>query len=163
MNLTSPVKRATIFNRDMEASLALYRDILGFDVVEDKRVDGPAIANMIGLKNCSMRIVHLNAHGSEDGLIGLYCVLDADPPLDTVAPAKDNVVAYGQTAIVVHTDQPAKLYEALQGKYRFVREPLVYIKESDGDYIKAGRYTEMIFRDADGVLVSVIGHEPLES
>jgi len=27
--------------------------------------------------------------------------------------------------------------------------------------MKAGRYMEMIFRDPDGVLVSVIGYEPL--
>ena len=41
MNLTSPLKRMTIFNRDMEASLALYRDILGFTVIEDKLISGP--------------------------------------------------------------------------------------------------------------------------
>jgi catechol 2,3-dioxygenase-like lactoylglutathione lyase family enzyme len=49
VNLTTPVRRVTIFCRDAAASLHCYRDMLGFDVIEDKRVSGPAIGRMVGL------------------------------------------------------------------------------------------------------------------
>ena len=161
MNLTSPLKRMTIFNRDMEASLALYRDILGFTVIEDKTITGPAMANMIGLDDCTMHICHLQAAESEDGLIGLYCVQDAKPALPSVTVPDKSTVAYGATSVVVSSDHGKQIYAKLKGNYDFVREPMEYVKEEDSEYMKAGRYMEMIFRDPDGVMVSVIGYEPL--
>lgn len=161
MNLTSPLKRMTIFNRDMQASLALYRDILGFDVIEDKLIKGPAMAKMIGLEDCSMHICHLQAADSEDGLIGLYCVQDAKPALPTVTVPDKGTVAYGATALVVSSNHGKEVYAKLQGNYDFVCEPTEYVKAEDSEYMKAGRYMEMIFRDPDGVMVSVIGYEPL--
>jgi hypothetical protein len=54
-----------------------------------------------------------------------------------------------------------EVYAKLQGNYDLVREPMEYVKAEDREYMKAGRYTEMIFRDPDGVMVSVICYEPL--
>lgn len=161
MNLTSPLKRMTIFNRDMEASLALYRDILGFTVIEDKLISGPAMANMIGLEDCSMHICHLQAQESEDGLIGLYCVQNPKPALPEMTVPDKTTVAYGATSVVVSSNHGKEIYAKLQGNYEFVTEPMEYVKAEDSEYMKAGRYTEMIFRDPDGVMVSVIGYEPL--
>jgi catechol 2,3-dioxygenase-like lactoylglutathione lyase family enzyme len=151
------VKRTSIFCRDIEASLALYRDILGFEVVEDKHVEGPAIAGMVGLEDCRFRICHLRAGDGADGLIGLYCVSEAVPPMPEVGVPESRSVAYGQTAIVVETGDPETIHQRVAaGGYRFITPPREYVKETDGDYIKAGRYTEMIFADPDGVLVSVL-------
>ena len=161
MNLTSPLKWMTIFNRDMEASLALYRDILGFTVIEDKLISGPAMANMIGLEDCSMHICHLQAQESEDGLIGLYCVQNPKPALPEMTVPDKTTVAYGATSVVVSSNHGKEIYAKLQGNYEFVTEPMEYVKAEDSEYMKAGRYTEMIFRDPDGVMVSVIGYEPL--
>lgn len=156
---TSPVKRTTIFCRDIERSLALYRDILGFKVAEDKTVAGPAMAKMIGLDDCSMHICHLQAHNSEDGLIGLYEITAENVP-ETSPPAPGKI-HLGQVAVVVTTDQPDAIYADLEAKgYDFLTPPTKYTKEEDSEYMKAGTYTEMIFYDPDGVLVSVMGFEP---
>jgi len=161
MNLTTPLKRMTIFNRDMEASLALYRDILGFDVIEDKVVSGPAIAGMIGLKDCTMRICHLQAGNSEDGLIGLYNVQDPDPGLPQMEVPSTTTVAYGATSVVLSSSHGPEIYAKLKGHYQFLTEPMEYVKAEDSEYMQAGRYIEMIFRDPDGVMVSIIGYRPL--
>lgn len=158
-NRTSPLKRATIFCRNIEQSLALYRDILGFTVAEDKTVAGPAMAKMIGLDDCSMHICHLQAQNSEDGLIGLYEITADDVP-ETVRPPVGKI-HLGQTAVVVNTDQPDEIYADLEkAGYDFLTPPTKYVKEEDSDYMKAGTYTEMIFYDPDGVLVSIMGYEP---
>lgn len=156
---TSPLKRATIFCRNIEKSLALYRDILGFTVAEDKTVAGPAMAKMIGLDDCSMHICHLQAQNSEDGLIGLYEVTADDVPETTVPP--QGKIHLGQVAVVVSTDKPDEVFKDLEAAgYPFLTLPTKYVKEEDSDYMKAGTYTEMIFYDPDGVLVSILGFEP---
>jgi len=158
--MTSPLKRATIFCRDMQKSLALYRDILGFEVAEDKTVRGPAMAKMIGLDDCTMHICHLRAQNSEDGLIGLYEISGADVPELPRVP--EGQIHYGQTAVVVTTDKVDEIAKAVaDGRYAFLTPPTKYLKEEDSDYMKAGTYTEMIFYDPDGVLVSVMGYVPL--
>ena len=161
MNLTSPVKRATIFNRDMAASLALYRDILGFDVVEDKVISGPAMAKMVGLEDCTMHICHLQSQDAENGLIGLYCITESVPPLPEPERQPVDRVAYGNASVVLYSEHGDEIYARLEGRYDFVRTPQEYVKEEDSEYMKAGRYTEMIFRDPDDVLVSVMGYKPL--
>ena len=156
---TSPLKRATIFCRDIEKSLALYRDILGFSVAEEKTVSGPAMAKMIGLDDCSMHICHLQAQNSEDGLIGLYEITADDVP--ETNPPPPGKIHRGQVAVVVNTDQPDAIYADLEtAGYPFLTPPTKYVKEEDAAYMKAGTYTEMIFYDPDGVLVSVMGYEP---
>jgi catechol 2,3-dioxygenase-like lactoylglutathione lyase family enzyme len=159
---TTPLKRASIFCRNIEESLALYRDILGFTVAEDKTVTGPAIAKMIGLEDCSMHICHLKAQNSEDGLIGLYEITADDLPETTLPPI--GKIHRGQVALVVNTDAPDDIYKDLESAgYSFLTLPTKYVKEIDTDYMKAGTYTEMIFYDPDGVLVSILGYEPLQA
>jgi len=158
-NRTSPLKRATIFCRDAERSLKLYRDILGFDVIEDKRVAGPAMGKMIGLDDVQMRILHLQSQGGEDGLIGLYEVTADNVP--SLEQAPHGTLHLGQVAVVMNTDDPDGIAADLEaGGYVFLTPPTKYVKDEDSDYMKAGTYTEMIFYDPDNVLVSVMGFEP---
>ena len=158
-NRTSPLKRATIFCRDAEASLKLYRDILGFDVIEDKRVSGPAMGKMIGLDDVSMRILHLQSEDLDAGLIGLYEVT-SDQVVSLPTPDKGKI-QLGQVAVVMSTADPGGIAADLEaGGYEFLTPPTKYVKEEDSDYMKAGTYTEMIFYDPDNVLVSILGFEP---
>ena len=73
-----PVKRVTLWVRDVEASLRVYRDALGLAVIEDKLVAGASIARMVGLTQASLRIVHLAAPGMDHGWIGLYAISDTN-------------------------------------------------------------------------------------
>ena len=161
MSLTSAVKRVTIFCHDMGKSLSLYRDIMGFEVIEDKQISGAAMAGMIGLDDCRMHICHLQAENSEDGLIGLYEISEPSPALPEVQVPTASSVSYGQATIVVNTRRLDQIYPKLvAGGYRFVCEPREYTKETDSEYLKAGTYTETIFVEPDGLLVSLMYYVP---
>jgi len=156
----SPVKRTTIFCKNIDKSLSLYRDILGFSIIEDKVVSGTSIAKMVGLEDCSMHICHLCSENSSDGLIGLYEITADDIP--EIQKPESGRLHIGQVAVVVNTDTPDKLYDnLLNAGYLFLTHPTKYTKKEDSDYMKAGVYTEMIFYDPDGVLVSVLGYNKL--
>jgi catechol 2,3-dioxygenase-like lactoylglutathione lyase family enzyme len=154
--LTTPLKRMTIFCKNIERSLALYRDILGFTVAEEKTVSGPAMGQMLGLGACTMRIAHLQSDRSENGLIGLYEISGTpvpDAPLST-----PGTVHYGQTAMVMYTKQLDQIYRAtVAAGYQFLTHPTPYVKTADHPMMRAGTYTEMVFYDPDGVLVSITG------
>lgn len=59
MNRTGPVKRVTIWSRDIKRSLALYRGLPGLEIVEDKTLASPAILGMAGYQDGRMRMAHL--------------------------------------------------------------------------------------------------------
>ena len=157
----SPVKRTTIFCRDVEASLAIYRDVLGLVVIEDKAVSGPAMGKMLQLPDVTMRIVHLKAEGGPDaGLIGLYCV--TAPPIPAAPRPPMGVLHAGQAAVVFASERGAEIAAELTRRgTAFLTPPTTYRLEQDKTYMKAGVYTEMIFYDPDGLLVSVMGYKPL--
>lgn len=46
MSGVGPLKRLTLWVRDAEASLALYRDLLGLEVIEDTLLEGVAVTNL---------------------------------------------------------------------------------------------------------------------
>ena len=138
----------TIFCRNIERSLKLYRDILKFEIAEEKTVKGREMANMVALDDCVMRICHLRSHDSENGLIGLYEISGAEV---TEAPRPTpGKIHYGQTALVVYTDQLSRIYAYLAADgYVFLTPPTKYVRNGT---------TEMVFYDPDGVLVSITGH-----
>ena len=74
MNLTSPIRRVTIFCRNIEKSLRLYRDILGFTVIEEKTIQTQEFSNLMKIEDedAFVNICYLQSHGKEDGLIALF-------------------------------------------------------------------------------------------
>lgn len=159
---TGPIKRVTLWVRDAERSLAVYRDALGLTVVEDKRVAGPAIARMVGLQQATLRIVHLAAPETEYGWIGLYEISAAEPALGALA-TPDGFPRYGQATLVLTTDAMHDVVARLRGTVgvRLITEPTEYVKTTGGDATPPGRYSECIFLDADGFAVSLMGYAPL--
>lgn len=151
--------RTAIFCRDIDKSLALYRDLLGLTIVDDKTLAGPAIGRMVGLETCRLRIVHLRAGEYDGSLNGLYSVTEAELP-QTQPPTKGQL-HLGQTAIVLHSDDAAVLAERLAvAGYYFLAQPKAYETHAGGPTGMPGTITEMIFYDPDGVLVSVMGFRP---
>lgn len=162
MSRTGPVKRVTIWVRDIERSLALYRDLLGLGVIEDKTLAGQAIAGMVGYQDATLRMVHLAPPGAEYGWVGLYALQDAKPPTEPVPPPREDRLSPGQAAVVLTTSQIDAIARDLDAQgYRFLLRPQGYVKPTDSPKMPAGRYTEMIFFDPDGIPVSIMGYEPL--
>jgi catechol 2,3-dioxygenase-like lactoylglutathione lyase family enzyme len=157
----SPVKRVSIFCRDIDKSLSLYRDILGMAIIEDKKVSGPFIGKLINLPSCTMRIVFLSADPKIDaGLIGLFHVVE--PTLPVAQPPTHGQIHWGQSAFLMATDKGDELYaDLVKHGYTFLTPPTPYTKPTDDAYMKAGIYTEMIFYDPDGLMVSLLGYTPL--
>ncbi|MFO1427844.1 MAG: VOC family protein [Steroidobacteraceae bacterium] len=163
MSGTGPLKRATLWVRSAEASLKVYRDALGLEIIEDKRVEGPAIARLIGLEQARMRIVHVAPPGATHGWIGLYEISDTAPRPPAQLPPAPGFPSYGQVALVFATDRLAEIVAKLRTTpgVRFITEPTEYVKTTPGDQTPPGRYSEAIFYDPDGVPVSLMGYAPL--
>lgn len=152
-------QRTTIFCRDSDRSLALYRDILGFVVVENKTISGPAAGALLQLADCTMRIVLLAQTEHDDPVLGLFQISDA--PIES-APIAHGRVAFGQTAIVISTDHFEKVHaELVRKNTHFLTPPVTYTKKAASARSPAGIYHEMIFYDPDDVLVSVLHIAPL--
>jgi catechol 2,3-dioxygenase-like lactoylglutathione lyase family enzyme len=159
VNLTTPVRRVTIFCRDAEASLRCYRDMLGFEVIEDKRISGPAIGRMVGLQDCTMRILHLQSSSAPDGLIGLYSIEEGKPA--EVPPPDPTSIKLGQVVVVLYTNHMDVIEPLIRERQYTVVSPLKrYVKEQPSAYTPVGTYSEVIFLDPDGVAVNIVQHEP---
>lgn len=159
MSRITGLARTTIFCRDIEKSLRLYRDILGLHLVADKTLDGAAIGRMIGLESCRLRIVHLQAGDVTGALIGLYGVLEPEIPVTYMAP--EGQLHRGQVAIVLQSGAPDDIARDLTTNgYSFLTQPVAYPTKSVGPSGVPGTITEMIFYDPDGVLVSIMGFRP---
>ncbi|HPF28428.1 MAG TPA: VOC family protein [Steroidobacteraceae bacterium] len=162
MSGTGPVKRITLWVRDAEASLAIYRDVLGLQVLEDKTIAGPAIGQMIGLEETQLRIVHLAPAGATHGWIGLYQLTNPKPQIAALPAPPADRPAYGQATIVLTTDKGPEILAKLRARnVRFMTTPREYTKETPSDVTPAGHYTEVIFFDPDNIPVSLIGYQPL--
>ena len=154
---TTPVSRITLFCRDLEKSLALYRDILGFEEVENKTIQTKAFNELMNIhdKNCFVRISYLQSERSDHGLIALFEINSSE--LDKNQSIQTTQIQYGQSVIVLSTKDHKKIYRELKKKdYTFLVEPTEYEKLEDSEYIKAGLYKEMSFYDPDGFLINLI-------
>ena len=154
---TTPVSRITLFCRDLEKSLALYRDILGFEEVESKTIQTKAFNELMNIHdiNCFVRISYLQSERSDHGLIALFEINSSE--LDKNQSIQTTQIQYGQSVIVLSTKDHKKIYRELKKKdYTFLVEPTEYEKLEDSEYIKAGLYKEMSFYDPDGFLINLI-------
>ena len=154
---TTPVSRITLFCRDLEKSLALYRDILGFEEVENKTIQTKAFNELMNIhdENSFVRISYLQSERSDHGLIALFEINSSE--LDKNKSIQTTQIQYGQSVIVLSTKDHKKIYQELKKKdYTFLVEPTEYEKLEDSEYIKAGLYKEMSFYDPDGFLINLI-------
>jgi catechol 2,3-dioxygenase-like lactoylglutathione lyase family enzyme len=99
--LPTDVRRTTLIVRDMEASLRLYRDVIGLKVNYDTEVTTSGVALPAGKPGAKARLVLLNANDPFVGWIGL---MQWTKP--TLGPAKPypKRMTYGGTVIVMNTD-----------------------------------------------------------
>lgn len=64
---------------DMDRSLRFYREGLGFEMMNDRIVQGPFPETLSGLPGAHLRIVHLRGHGQGLELIQYYVPQSESP------------------------------------------------------------------------------------
>lgn len=150
--LPTDVRRATIIVRDMEKSLALYRDVIGLQVNYDTTVQTSGVALPAGEPGATARLVLLNANDPWVGWLGL--MQWTDPPI----PAGDyrKRMGPGDVVLVLNTDDAAGRCEKVKGLagVTFTAEARlqVYPGRNGGPDI---RVMGCNFFDPDGILVEL--------
>jgi catechol 2,3-dioxygenase-like lactoylglutathione lyase family enzyme len=91
---------------DMDRSLAFYRDALGFEVLNDRKVEGRFPETVSALPGARMRIVHLRGHGQ-----GLELIQYFAPPGARTAPRTCDV---GSAHVCFVTDDIDREMEMLR-------------------------------------------------
>ncbi len=86
------LRRTTLIVRDMDRSLALYRDALGMTVAYDQMLTSPRLERAGGDGVNRSRLVLLRANNGFIGMLGLWQFLDgpqaAAPPAPSFAPGE---------------------------------------------------------------------------
>lgn len=151
--------RVSIFCRNLEASLAFYRDLLGLVAVEEKTIEGAAAGALLQLPPCRMKIVLLAPAADAAAVLGLFEIGGVE--LERMAPPSQRL-ANGQVALVLSTSQFDRIHAKLESAaVKFLTPPVRYPKRQASERSPAGLYREMIAYDPDGVLVSVMQIDPL--
>jgi len=150
-NRTSPVMRVSILVRDTARALAVYRNILGMTVADERTFGGPEIGNAIGLGDCELRATYLTAEESGVGLVGLMEVIRGQRP---ELPRPQPRIHRGQPALVFSTTENRAIFADLKkAGTTFICEPVDFTSPR-------GTYIETIFQDPDGIPVSLIQFSP---
>lgn len=151
--------RVTVFCRNLEASLAFYRDLLGLVVVEAKEIEGAGAGALLQLPPCRMKIALLAPTSDAPSMLGLFEIDGVE--LERMMPPAARP-ATGQTALVLSTNEFDHTHSKLAAAgVKFLTPPVRYPKHEASERSPAGIYREMIAYDPDGVLVSVMQIEPL--
>ena len=151
--LPTDVRRATIIVRDMEASLKLYRDVIGMQVNYDTMVTTGGVALPAGVPGSKTRLVLLNANDPWVGWVGLMQWID--PPLPDPGPYPQRM-GPGGVVLVLNTDDVAGRCNAAKAVpgVRFTSEPRLqeYPGRNGGPTI---RVMGCNFFDPDGILIEM--------
>ena len=150
----APSKRTTIIVRDMDKSLAFYRDLLGMDVFYEGHIGNPGASDLMGMNISGLKMVVMNVDQSETGMIGLMQLLDADPPL--AETDWSSTVKAGETILVISTEHMKDLHERMVAEGYLVVTPPTKMEVPNRPEIH-----EMMARDPDGVIVNLTQRGPL--
>ncbi|MDX2222480.1 MAG: VOC family protein [Rhodospirillaceae bacterium] len=147
----APMARATIFVRDLETSLKLYRDILGLKPMFDNYWKGKGINAIMGTEGLDLHATVLMAGTSVVGNIGLYQLHNeksAPPP-----PPRGTDTRTGDVAVIFPTNDIWGLTRKIEAAgYEIISPPVTLITRPG----MKQQPLEMMFRDADGVLVNLV-------
>ncbi|MDJ0977605.1 MAG: VOC family protein [Erythrobacter sp.] len=150
--LPTDVRRTTIIVRDIERSLALYRDVIGLEVNYDTTVTTSGVALPAGEPGATARLVLLNANDPWVGWIGLMEWVDPAIPADDY-PTR---MGPGDVVIILNTDDVEGRCEGAKSVagVTFTAEPRlqVYPGRDGGADI---RVMGCNFFDPDGILIEL--------
>jgi len=145
----SPMLRASVFVRDIDESLKLYRDILGLKPRVERVLEGDEVNAVLGTRGRSVRVAILQSGATLVGNVGLFSFLDANAP----PPERRSEVRSGDTAFVFVTSDIHGIYgQVRDAGYAIVSPPMVLFPNPDA----REQDLEMLFFDADGVGINLI-------
>jgi catechol 2,3-dioxygenase-like lactoylglutathione lyase family enzyme len=146
--LTGPIRRTTLVVRDMERSIAFYRDLLGWEVSYDMG-DNPQKRPVLGIVASHVRVVVLKADPANDvGMIGLIGFQNPQTPFDA-APAS-GPARPGDAYIFLTTLEFDEVYGRLMAYGSELVMPFIPDEE------RGAQAREFAVRDPDGVIVTII-------
>jgi lactoylglutathione lyase len=109
-----------IVTKDLDRSIAFYRDLLNFSVVVDMREDGPYLSKLVGLKECAIRVAKLAA---PDGFVLEIMQFVSH---EAIPSANDQFNHHGFNHICFETDDIEAVHEKLAAAgVRFISRPQV--------------------------------------
>jgi catechol 2,3-dioxygenase-like lactoylglutathione lyase family enzyme len=148
----SPINRATIFVRDQERSLKLYRDLLGMHVFFNNYWDNGGINAIMNTQGETLRAIVVESGDGVFGKLGIY-QLSAASVAKAPPPEQSTTTKVGDFAIVFTTNDIDGFTARIKAAGYPIISPPVVLKENPA-YEVQGR--EMMFRDPDGVLVNLV-------
>jgi len=148
----SPINRATIFVRDQERSLKLYRDLLGLRVFFNNYWDNGGINAIMNTQGETLRAIVVESGDGVFGKLGIY-QLSAASVAKAPPPEQSTTTKVGDFAIVFTTNDIDGYMAKIKAAGYPIISPPVVLKENPA-YEVQGR--EMMFRDPDGVLVNLV-------
>ena len=150
--IVAPMARATIFVRNQDESLKLYREILGLRVRRDSRFDDQRFNQVQGTKNLGIKVKILQSGDVVYGNVGLF-ELQGDDRRQTPPALRKTSVVTGDIAVVFITTDIMGITAKLKAAgYAIISEPMVLFP-NDAMEVQP---LEMLFRDSDGILVNLI-------
>jgi catechol 2,3-dioxygenase-like lactoylglutathione lyase family enzyme len=148
----APLARATIFVRNQEESLKLYRDILGLRVRVDKEFADERFNRILGTQGLETRVKILQSGDTVYGNLGVF-ELAGDDRADVPRPSRETGARTGDVAVVFLTnDIEGIAAKVTAAGYTIIAPPMVLFP----DETLRVQPREMLFRDRDGVLVNLI-------
>ena len=148
----SPVSRITVFVRDLDESLKLYRDILGLKPRRERMLEGPFWNDVVGTAGEDKRIkvmILKTTEGEVVGNVGLFQFVDENDGPPVYKPPR---VQTGDVALIMVTEDIIGIYETVRDAgYTVIAPPMNAAGNTGPD---AGY--EMLFFDRDGIIVNLI-------
>jgi catechol 2,3-dioxygenase-like lactoylglutathione lyase family enzyme len=148
------IRRLTILVRDMDRSLAFWRDVLGLQVNYDANIRVSGVALPAGVPGTMTRLILLNGNDPWIGWIGLMQYVD--PPLADAQQPYPTRLGAGGHVVVVNTDDAMKrcgMAKAVPG-VTMTAEPRLQTYEGRGGG-KPIRVMGCNLFDPDGTFVEV--------
>lgn len=146
------LRRTTLVVRNMETSLALYRDTLGLKVIYDNLITTPRDAGSVDAAERALRLVFLRAN---DDFVGVLGLLHYIKPEKTRARA-DDAFQPGTPVLLFNTrnlDEKFARVRALEGVKVLSEPSLTSYPSYDGTSTISVKVS--VFYDPDGFVVEL--------
>ena len=146
------LRSLSLFVRDLDRSLVLYRDILGLKEYYDDRFTDPDVTKNLGLQGKELHVVFLKSD-DDTGMIGLFDIVDeealgSDTPTQ---PALPNSIQPGDVAAVFYCSDLDRLVPLIEAAGCKLLHPPMTFKHQDFPESR-----EMVFWDPDGIVVNLV-------